>query len=133
MKISTALTSLQHIAETAGNHRQLRLAIPIHQPGGIGGSPCVEVAMIQAGIDWDASVVFLVPEKHLTALTPEQVVDISKSVSKGSSWHAFQREKGLRDEIKALRELVQRVRADMSPDELQAWCVERDAQPRGCN
>lgn len=66
------------------------ITILVHSPGSIGPSPSVEVEAIHAGFDWDAGQVMIYPAQPLTTLTPEQVADITESVRKGQSWHAYQ-------------------------------------------
>ncbi|WP_394817949.1 hypothetical protein [Klebsiella aerogenes] len=70
--------------------RDPEITISIHSPGSIGASPSVAVESIQAGFDWDAGQVMIYPAQPLTTLTPEQVADITTSVRKGQSWHAFE-------------------------------------------
>uniref|UniRef100_UPI003857D9DB hypothetical protein n=1 Tax=Klebsiella pneumoniae TaxID=573 RepID=UPI003857D9DB len=70
--------------------RDPEVTIVVHSPGSIGPSPSVEVEAIQAGFDWDAGQVMIYPAQPLTTLTPEQVADITTSVRKGQSWHAFE-------------------------------------------
>ncbi|QMR54219.1 hypothetical protein [Klebsiella michiganensis] len=70
--------------------RDPAITIIIHSPGGIGATPSVEVESIQAGFDWDAGQVLICPVQPLTTLTPEQVADITASVRRGQSWHAFE-------------------------------------------
>lgn len=70
--------------------RDPEITISIHSPGGIGASPSVAVESIQVGFDWDAGQVLIYPAQPLTTLTPEQVNDITTSVRKGQSWHAFE-------------------------------------------
>lgn len=70
--------------------RDPEITILVHSPGSIGPSPSVEVEAIHAGFDWDAGQVMIYPAQPLTALTPEQVAEISESVRKGQSWHAYE-------------------------------------------
>ena len=70
--------------------RDPEITIVVHSPGSIGPSPSVEVEAIHAGFDWDAGQVMIYPAQPLTTLTPEQVADITESVRKGQSWHAFE-------------------------------------------
>lgn len=70
--------------------RDPEITIVVHSPGSIGPSPSVEVEAIHAGFDWDAGQVMIYPAQPLTTLTPEQVADITASVRKGQSWHAFE-------------------------------------------
>lgn len=77
-------------SNTLTQRRDPEITIAIHSPGSIGASPSVEVESIQAGFDWDAGQVLIYPAQPLTTLTPEQVADITTSVRKGQSWHAYQ-------------------------------------------
>lgn len=77
-------------SNTLTQRRDPEITIAIHSPGSIGASPSVEVESIQAGFDWDAGQVLIYPAQPLTTLTPEQVADITTSVRKGQSWHAFE-------------------------------------------
>ncbi|WP_236061677.1 MULTISPECIES: hypothetical protein [Klebsiella] len=70
--------------------RDPEITIAVHSPGTIGPSPSVEVEAIHAGFDWDAGQVMIYPVQPLTVLTPEQVAEISESVRKGQSWHAYE-------------------------------------------
>ncbi len=70
--------------------RDPEIKIIIHSPGSIGATPSVEVEAIHPGFDWDAGQVMIYPSQPLTTLTPEQVNDITESVRKGQSWHAYE-------------------------------------------
>lgn len=70
--------------------RDPEITISIHSPGSIGASPSVAVEAIHPGFDWDAGQVMIYPAQPLTTLTPEQVNDITESVRKGQSWHAYE-------------------------------------------
>lgn len=75
------------------------LRLVIHQPGGIGGTPTVGVKAIHAGFDWDSNTILIYPEEQLTRLTPDEVAAITKSVSKGQSWHSYQQFKKYREQL----------------------------------
>lgn len=77
-------------SNTLTQRRDPEITIAIHSPGSIGPSPSVEVEAIHAGFDWDAGQVMIYPAQPLTTLTPEQVADITTSVRKGQSWHAYE-------------------------------------------
>ena len=77
-------------SNTLTQRRDPEITIAIHSPGSIGPSPSVEVESIHAGFDWDAGQVMIYPAQPLTTLTPEQVADITESVRKGQSWHAYE-------------------------------------------
>ena len=77
-------------SNTLTQRRDPDITILVHSPGSIGPSPSVEVEAIHAGSYWDAGQVMIYPAQPLTTLTPEQVADITASVRKGQSWHAFE-------------------------------------------
>lgn len=70
--------------------RELTVHIEVHRPGFIGGTPTVAVAAVFKGFDWDSGRVIICPKEPLTELTLQQVVDITESVRKGQSWHAYE-------------------------------------------
>lgn len=70
--------------------REHTVVIEVHRPGWIGGTPAVSVSAVFKGFDWDNGRVVICPQVPLTELTPEQVVEITESVRKGQSWHAYQ-------------------------------------------
>lgn len=91
MKFSRFTELVARIWSNPTTHRRdPEIKILVHSPGSIGASPSVEVQGIYAGFDWDAGQVLIYPAQPLTTLTPEQVAEISESVSKGQSWHAYE-------------------------------------------
>lgn len=70
--------------------REHTVVIEVHRPGWIGGTPAVAVSAVFKGFDWDNGRVIICPQVPLTELTLEQVVEITESVRKGQSWHAYQ-------------------------------------------
>lgn len=70
--------------------REHTVVIEVHRPGWIGGTPAVAVSAVFKGFDWDNGRVVICPQVPLTELTPEQVAEISESVRKGQSWHAYE-------------------------------------------
>ncbi|HBD2603793.1 hypothetical protein [Enterobacter kobei] len=89
------------------------LRLVIHQPGGIGGTPTVGVKAIHAGFDWDSNTILIYPEEQLTRLTPDEVAAITKSVSKGQSWHSYQEFKKYREQLAEATEEISRLRAEL--------------------
>ncbi|EEY6126172.1 hypothetical protein EWV24_13885 [Escherichia coli] len=86
----------------SNNHSQRRdmdVTIVVHSPGSIGSTPSVEVQSIHAGFDWDSGKVLIFPAQPLTTLTPEQITD---SVRKGQSWHAYQEYKKHKEQLEKL-------------------------------
>lgn len=94
--VAEAAARLVNLAEHAPEHQERRLTVRLHNPGGLTGTPTVDVIGVHVGIDWDASKVILHTDKQLTALTPEQVEGVMQSVRTGQSWHALERERELR-------------------------------------
>lgn len=91
MKFSRFTELVARIWSNPTTHRRdPEITILVYSPGSIGASPSVEVQGIYAGFDWDAGQVLIYPAQPLTTLTPEQVADITESVRKGQSWHAYQ-------------------------------------------
>lgn len=84
----------------------------IQSEGGLGGTPAVPVTGIHAGFDWDSGKVLISTERALTGLSAEDVEAIRTSVRQGSSWHAYQANKQLRERIAELeRELSEAIAA----------------------
>lgn len=81
--------------------REWRLTVAICNPGGLTAHQTVEIETIEQGFDWTAGQLIVKPSLPLSMLTPEQVADITKSVRAGGSWHAYEREKKHRAELKA--------------------------------
>ncbi|MGP7048916.1 hypothetical protein ACTZQI_21700 [Klebsiella pneumoniae] len=77
-------------ANKINQRRDPEVTIIIHSPGSVGVTPSVEVESIEAGFDWSAGLVLIYPAQPLTTLTPDQVADITTSVRKGQSWHAYE-------------------------------------------
>lgn len=83
--------------------RDPEIKIVVHVPGCAGPTPSVPVVGIMAGFDWDAGQMMIEPAQPLTTLTAEQMADITASVRKGQSWHAFETYKKHRAEVDALK------------------------------
>lgn len=96
MKLSDAIETLERIYEHAGSRRDdMELVVVVHQPGTVGGIPCVGVDSIHAGFDWNAGRVLLVVDTPLTKLSADDIVAINKSMQTAQSWHAVQANKKL--------------------------------------
>lgn len=67
MDLDTAIATLQRIRDADGHGRR-ELAVAVHNPGGLGATPCVPVSSLASGIDWDQGRVLLTPDQALTAL-----------------------------------------------------------------
>lgn len=91
MKLSKFFELITAIwANRINQRRDPEVTIIIHSPGSVGVTPSVEVESIEAGFDWNAGQVLIYPAQPLTTLTPDQVADITTSVRKGQSWHAYE-------------------------------------------
>ncbi|EFA4553045.1 hypothetical protein GRR23_06590 [Escherichia coli] len=103
MKFSKFSELVNRILSNNHSHRRdMDVTIVVHSPGRIGSTPSVEVQSIKAGFDWDAGQVMIFPAQPLTTLTPEQVADITDSVRKGQSWHAYQEYKKHKEQLEKL-------------------------------
>lgn len=90
------------LSNNHSHHRDMDVTIVVHSPGSIGSTPSVEVQSIHAGFDWDSGKVLIFPAQPLTTLTPEQITDITDSVRKGQSWHAYQEYKKHKEQLEKL-------------------------------
>ncbi|ELU6740013.1 hypothetical protein SCJ67_003108 [Escherichia coli] len=103
MKFSKFSELVNRILSNNHSHRRdMDVTIVVHSPGSIGSTPSVEVQSIHAGFDWDSGKVLIFPAQPLTTLTPEQVADITDSVRKGQSWHAYQEYKKHKEQLEKL-------------------------------
>lgn len=102
MTVSAAIDLLTRISNTQAHNGERTIAVRLHKPGSIGGTPCAPVVELHAGIDWDSGRVLLTLDRQVTDLTEEQVAAILESVRKGQSWHSYQQYKELRRERAAL-------------------------------
>lgn len=103
MKFSKFSELVNRILSNNHNHRRdMDVTIVVHSPGSIGSTPSVEVQSIHAGFDWDSGKVLIFPAQPLTTLTPEQITDITDSVRKGQSWHAYQEYKKHKEQLEKL-------------------------------
>jgi len=92
----------EHILRASTRRLDDEVRIVIHQPGSIGPRPSVGIQQAAYGIDWEADRFDIVPAMSLTRLSSEDVEAIRTSVVKGSSWHAYKAQEGLRARIKEL-------------------------------
>ncbi|MFL3524547.1 hypothetical protein [Escherichia coli] len=103
MKFSKFSELVNRILSNNHSHRRdMDVTIVVYSPGSIGSTPSVEVQSIHAGIDWDSGKVLIFPAQPLTTLTPEQITDITDSVRKGQSWHAYQEYKKHKEQLEKL-------------------------------
>lgn len=97
---SEAATRLLNFAEH--DNRERRLTVRIHSPGGIGGTPTVDVTGIHNGIGMDLNKIVLHTDHPLTKLTPEQLDAVTESVRLGQSWHALEQYRELRGRMEGV-------------------------------
>ncbi|WP_171865314.1 hypothetical protein [Escherichia coli] len=90
------------LSNNHSDRRDMDVTIVVHSPGSIGSTPSIEVQSIHAGFDWDSGKVLIFPAQPLTTLTPEQITDITDSVRKGQSWHAYQEYKKHKEQLEKL-------------------------------
>ena len=103
MKFSKFSELVNRILSNNHSHRRdMDVTIVVHSPGSIGSTPSVEVQSIHAGFDWGSGKVLIFPSQPLTTLTPEQITDITDSVRKGQSWHAYQEYKKHQEQLEKL-------------------------------
>ncbi|EJY4114876.1 hypothetical protein OGD88_004365 [Salmonella enterica] len=103
MKFSKFSELVNRILSNNHSHRRdMDVTIVVHSPSSIGSTPSVEVQSIHAGFDWDSGKVLIFPSQPLTTLTPEQITDITDSVRKGQSWHAYQEYKKHQEQLEKL-------------------------------
>ncbi|KZJ17491.1 hypothetical protein AWG88_18555 [Escherichia coli] len=103
MKFSKFSELVNRILSNNHSHRRdMDVTIVVHSPGSIGSTPSVEVQSIHSGFDWDSGKVLIFPAQPLTTLTPEQITDITDSVRKGQSWHAYQEYKKHKEQLEKL-------------------------------
>ncbi|MGG4815335.1 ead/Ea22-like family protein [Escherichia coli] len=103
MKFSKFSELVNRILSNNHSHRRdMDVTIVVHSPGSIGSTPSVEVQSIHAGFDWDSGKMLIFPAQPLTTLTPEQITDITDSVRKGQSWHAYQEYKKHKEQLEKL-------------------------------
>lgn len=98
MLLSVALEALRQLSQQAPANATLQVCV--FSPGSIGPAPTCEITDISSGFDWDSGKILIDTQEPLTRLSPEDVADIRKSVSRGQSWHAFQRHKQMKAELK---------------------------------
>lgn len=116
MELQKFLTQLDRIfVENGRGCAKDRVAIAIHRPGSIGGSPIVDVKDVEIvhikdatkGIDWDSRKIILRLEQEVSALTPEQRDAITADVKKGQSRESYEQFKAFKSKIAKLEALLE--------------------------
>lgn len=125
MEMGKLLTKMDRIVVDNGRSvAKHRVAVRIHQPGSLGGTPVVNVAdiefvhvkSVEKGFDWDSNKIILTLERDVCTLTPEDRDAITQSVSKGQSWHAYQAYKKGQEELNALKALLKQSQPSLLRD-----------------
>ncbi|MGT0588811.1 ead/Ea22-like family protein [Shigella flexneri] len=130
MKFSKFSELVNRILSNNHSHRRdMDVTIVVHSPGSIGSTPSVEVQSIHAGFDWDSGKVLIFPAQPLTTLTPEQITDITDSVRKGQSWHAYQEYKKHKEQLEKLS--IELDAAKQRIAELEGKCAALAAENAG--
>ncbi|HAL7568345.1 hypothetical protein ACVCDJ_23865 (plasmid) [Escherichia coli] len=130
MKFSKFSELVNRILSNNHSHRRdMDVTIVVHSPGSIGSTPSVEVQSIHAGFDWDSGKVLIFPAQPLTTLTPEQITDITDSVRKGQSWHAYQEYKKHKEQLEKLS--IELDAAKQRIAELEGNCASLAAENAG--
>ncbi|HDK0785718.1 TPA: hypothetical protein PRU61_002821 [Escherichia coli] len=130
MKFSKFSELVNRILSNNHSHRRdMDVTIVVHSPGSIGSTPSVEVQSIHAGFDWDSGKVLIFPAQPLTTLTPEQITDITDSVRKGQSWHAYQEYKKHKEQLEKLS--IELDAAKQRIAELESNCAALAAENAG--
>lgn len=111
MLLSAALEALRQLSQQAPANATLRVCV--FSPGSIGPAPTCEITDISSGFDWDSGKILIDTEEPLTRLSPEDVADIRKSVSRGQSWHAYQRHKQMKAELEEKEVELRTVQASL--------------------
>ncbi len=132
MKISKFSELVNRILSNNHSHRRdMDVTIVVHSPGSIGSTPSVEVQSIHAGFDWDSGKVLIFPSQPLTTLTPEQITDITDSVRKGQSWHAYQEYKKHQEQLEKLSIELDAAKQRIAELEGMKWFTEFGHLNRG--
>lgn len=116
MELQKFLTTLDRIVvENGRGCVKDRVAIAVHRPGALGGSPVVDVKDVEIvhlkdaskGFDWDSRKIILTLEQEVCTLTPDQRDAITEDVRKGQSREAYEQFKGLKAKIAKLEGLLE--------------------------
>lgn len=91
-----------NILRAGENIRTNEARVVVFSPGSVGATPSVGIKSVVCGFDWDNGTLLIHTDEPLTRLSPEDVKAIRESISKGTSWHAYQAHKKQADHIKAL-------------------------------
>lgn len=117
MEFQKFLTQLDRIVVDYGRGvLKNRVAIVVHRPGSIGGSPVVDVKDVEIievkdaskGIDWNTKLIMLTLEKPVSTLSVEQRDAITENIRRGQSMEAYEQYKSLHARIDQLKALLDR-------------------------
>lgn len=68
---------------------EFRLCIPIQTTNTVGGTPCVDIKDISAGIDWDQGKIIVWPEKDLRIVDADELKILRKS-AEDLGWSVYE-------------------------------------------
>jgi hypothetical protein len=91
-----------------------RVAIVVHRPGSVGGTPTVNITDVEVieivdahkGIDWNSNVIMLSLASEVSTLSVEQRDAITENMRRGQTVEAFEQYKSLHAKIDLLKRLL---------------------------
>lgn len=103
ISLQGAIDALMHNL-TEDERRPMKLAVVVHAPGSIGGTPASIITSVVAGFDWDQGTILITTADRLTRLSAEDVEAIrldSKKAQSPAGYQMYKRHKEVTDELKA--------------------------------
>ena len=91
------------ISSLGENAKNLKVLVPVFSPGSMGGTKGVAITDIDIGFDHDHGKAILRLDGEVSKLTDKQKSAIMQSVRRGSSWHAYQQYKAMKEREQAER------------------------------
>lgn len=91
------------ITSLGENAKDLKVIVPVFSPGSMGGTKGVAITDIDIGFDHDHGKAILRLDGEVSKLTDKQKSAIMQSVRRGSSWHAYQQYKAMKEREQAER------------------------------
>lgn len=119
-------SALSRILDSVDESRRSKLSLEllVHQPGSVGPTPAIGIERLAMGFDWDRNRILAKPLSPITLLTPKDVEEISASVRRGTSYHAYQQYRSLQTQIQQLQADNARLAAENA--ELKARAADED-------
>jgi len=91
------------ISSLGESAKDLKVIVPVFSPGSMGGTKGVAITDIDIGFDHDHGKAILRLDGDVSKLTDKQKSAIMQSVRRGSSWHAYQQYKVMKEREQAER------------------------------